>query len=134
MSRISVYLFGGIEPTRIRHLVPHLEATFSGLAAVELQEKPLPLPGRGFSASRQQALASCFTQALAQQARGRPGLALGVSDVDLWAPGLNFVFGEASPAQRCAVFSIARQAGGRAGGQAGRGGMGGRDSRPQLRR
>jgi archaemetzincin len=33
---------------------------------------------------------------------------LGVTEVDLYTPELNFVFGEASPATQSAIFSLAR--------------------------
>jgi predicted Zn-dependent protease len=36
------------------------------------------------------------------------GLQLGVTDVDLYVPDLNFVFGEADAKRGVAVFSIAR--------------------------
>lgn len=36
------------------------------------------------------------------------GMALGVTDVDLYVPGLNFVFGEADPGRGVCVISLAR--------------------------
>jgi archaemetzincin len=45
--------------------------------------------------------------ALAAASKGA-GMILGVTGVDLTAPGLNFVFGLADPPARCAVISLAR--------------------------
>jgi len=36
------------------------------------------------------------------------GVLLGVADVDLYVPSLNFVFGEADPSDRVAVISVTR--------------------------
>ena len=40
--------------------------------------------------------------------RGYNGMVLGVIDLDIFVPGLNFVFGEADPAEGVAVISITR--------------------------
>ena len=49
-----------------------------------------------------------FLAALAAARSSGEEVVLGVTGVDLTAPGLNFVFGLADPAARCAVISLAR--------------------------
>jgi archaemetzincin len=68
----------------------------------------LPLPAHGFSRRRGQLRATAILDELA--AVKAPGWLrlLGVVGVDLYAPQLNFVFGEADPELGVAVFSTAR--------------------------
>lgn len=69
----------------------------------------LPLPEAAYSPRRRQYRADAFLAALltARQQRG-PDLILGVTNVDLYVPDLNFVFGLADAGQGCAVISLAR--------------------------
>jgi archaemetzincin len=68
----------------------------------------IPLPPDAYDPARNQYLARVIVDALARHRR--PGWArlLGVVDEDLYAPGLNFVFGEADSRRGVAVFSLAR--------------------------
>jgi archaemetzincin len=67
----------------------------------------LPLPAVG-PEGRGQYPGEPFLTALAAVRRGGEEMILGVTGVDLTAPGLNFVFGLADPASRVAVISLAR--------------------------
>jgi archaemetzincin len=49
-----------------------------------------------------------FIAALAAARSPEDGIILGVTNVDLFVPGLNFVFGLADPASRVAIISLAR--------------------------
>lgn len=104
---IALYRFCNLDPTLLQPLLEPLQSTFG--VPVVLPPRPLPAPASGYSRARRQWLAGSFTQALAAEPGDqRTELRLGVTDTDLYAAGLNFVFGEASPRQRCAVFSVAR--------------------------
>ncbi len=70
--------------------------------------KRLPLPAHGFSRQRDQWHATTILDALSDAMRPEWLRLLGIVDVDLYAPRLNFVFGEADPARVVAVFSTAR--------------------------
>lgn len=69
---------------------------------------PLEVPQAAYWPERGQYLAQPLLSAL----KGCPAEAahkvLGIADVDLYAPGLNFVFGMAAPPQGMAVISLAR--------------------------
>jgi archaemetzincin len=68
----------------------------------------LGAPARAYSHERGQYLSSPFIDLPAERPRGGNQVLLGVTASDLYAPKLNFVFGEASSADRVAVFSLAR--------------------------
>jgi archaemetzincin len=68
----------------------------------------IPLPPSAYDPARRQYHS---TPVLRQLARMKPHDAerlLGVADVDLYVPELNFVFGEADAARGVAIFSLAR--------------------------
>ncbi|MEJ2672590.1 MAG: archaemetzincin family Zn-dependent metalloprotease [Deltaproteobacteria bacterium] len=75
-------------------------------AEVSLTEN-LPLPDFRHEGLRQYR-GEPFLQALADARTSEAGVILGVTNVDLFVPGLNFVFGLADPRHRVAVISLAR--------------------------
>lgn len=75
-------------------------------AKVVLGEE-LPLPASGYHANRRQYLAEAFLPLLRGLQENRD-LVLAVTDVDLYTPGLNFVFGLADPRSQSAVISLTR--------------------------
>ena len=68
----------------------------------------VPLPSHAFSRQRDQWRAAVILDALADVKRADWLRLLGIVDVDLYAPDLNFVFGEADERRGVAVFSTAR--------------------------
>src|SRR6185503_19335554 len=68
----------------------------------------LALPAGALDGKRGQYRAEALLDALAAARVPRYDRVLGVADVDLYAPGLNFVFGQADGERRVAVFSMAR--------------------------
>src|SRR5438045_9470429 len=68
----------------------------------------VPLPSHAFSRQRDQWRAAVILDALADAKRADWLRLLGIADVDLYAPDLNFVFGEADERRGVAVFSTAR--------------------------
>lgn len=88
----------------------------SGLAAVvrdafgcEVTIVPeVSLPTSAWNSSRGQHLSTALLDALARAKRPEWERLLGVADVDLYVPRLNFVFGEGDSRRGVAVFSLAR--------------------------
>jgi archaemetzincin len=68
----------------------------------------LPLPSKFFSKERGQFPSREFLKILTELDGSSAEVHLGVTDVDLYAPHLNFVFGEASVSSPVAIFSLAR--------------------------
>jgi archaemetzincin len=68
----------------------------------------LSVPARSYSRKRNQFLSTDLLEVLAIHRHGDKRIRLGITNVDLFVPELNFVFGEASSPRRVAVFSIAR--------------------------
>ena len=75
-------------------------------AAVQMGEN-LTLPVSA-DKGRRQYPGEPFIKALAAASSPEDGVVLGVTNVDLFVPGLNFVFGLADPTSRVAVISLAR--------------------------
>lgn len=92
----------------------HLETASAALqeaygAAVEVRDSA-STPTGAYDARRKQYLASAFLEALdgiSGEATGEAKL-LAVTALDLYAPDLNFVFGQAQMGGRAAVVSVAR--------------------------
>ena len=66
------------------------------------------LPARALDSTREQYLARTIVDDLARRKRPEWDRLLGVVAEDLYAPGLNFVFGEADVERGVAVFSVVR--------------------------
>jgi len=68
----------------------------------------VPLPASAWNPVRKQHLSTAILDALARAKEPRWERLLGIADVDLYVPQLNFVFGEGDPDRGVAVFSLAR--------------------------
>jgi archaemetzincin len=66
------------------------------------------LPEDAYNASRQQYHSTVLLDRLARHKAPEWDRLLGISNVDLYTPDLNFVFGEADLRRGVAVFSLAR--------------------------
>lgn len=67
----------------------------------------LPLPTRSYSSAREQYAGEAFLETLYALRSDPKEIMLGITKEDLYAPGLNFIFGLASPAGVC-VISLKR--------------------------
>lgn len=106
MPTIKIHPFSSIDPMILADLENEIQSHFRIDAIVG---EDLPLPANSFSKSRKQFLAGAFLQLLAEVNRSDPAaIHIGITDVDLYAPGLNFVFGQADQQSQAAIFSIAR--------------------------
>src|SRR5512136_2327680 len=100
---ITLVPIGKVKDTVLKSLAPPLTEILGQEAEVA---GTLLLPEDGWSRSRRQYLASALLALVPVPARG--DRALGIASVDLYAPGLNFVFGIADTEGRRAVISLAR--------------------------
>jgi archaemetzincin len=102
---IALAPVGDVSVERLEALSPTLRETFG--CAIELVPA-LPLPSSAWSESRRQYLSTAILDALARVKASRWERLLGVTDVDLYVPQLNFVFGEGDSRRGVGVFSLAR--------------------------
>ena len=102
---IAVALIGDAPPATIEKLRPILRETFD---ADVVAAPAVALPASSWNASRKQYSSTRLLDALASIKRPEWERLLGIADVDLYVPDLNFVFGEADPRRGIAVFSLAR--------------------------
>jgi len=100
MIEINIQPFGKVEDDILHYLTKKLE--LAGFKVHLLS--PLSIPSRAWSMRREQYNASQFLNKL----RFHPALTLGITDVDLFIPHLNFVFGVASMERKIALISIFR--------------------------
>jgi len=75
--------------------------------------KAMPIPRLAYNASRRRYISTIILESIkdyAERNRGKKAFnkILGVTDVDLYAPGLNFIFGEAELLGEAAIISLYR--------------------------
>ena len=102
---VAVVPVGSTDAAVIQELIPVLRETFH---AEVLVAPAVALPERAWNGSRGQYLSTAILDQLAGARRPEWERLIGVSDVDLYVPDLNFVFGEGDARRRVAVFSLAR--------------------------
>ncbi len=102
---VIIHPFGGIEGKVLEAVRAAVGERFD----INVAPGPgLTVPARAYSYERKQSRSTEFLRQLATRPQGDHRTRLGVTNVDLFVPDLNFVFGEASSARRAAVFSTAR--------------------------
>ena len=101
MSKIALKPIGDIAPGILEELKGNLKEPFG--QAVEIK-MPLKKLDHAYNPRREQYHATAFLNAMSSEQERT----LGVCDVDLYVPGLNFVFGQASPRRKVAVISLFR--------------------------
>ncbi|MDI6916222.1 MAG: archaemetzincin family Zn-dependent metalloprotease [Thermoplasmatales archaeon] len=94
---IKILPFGDIDTADIKALCDNLPFKTEIADRIEIPEK-------AYDSERNQYLAEYFIE----EAKRFDGRVLGVTDVDLYTYGLNFIFGEAEMNGRIAVISIFR--------------------------
>jgi archaemetzincin len=68
----------------------------------------VPLPASAWNTARKQYLSTAILDSLARVKQPGWERLLGIADVDLYVPQLNFVFGEGDARRGVAIFSLAR--------------------------
>jgi len=102
---IALAPIGRVSSADIEALVTPLREVFDADVVVA---PGLELPASVFDKTRGQYLSTALLDLLARARRQEWQRLLGVADVDLYVPQLNFVFGEGDPHRGVAVFSLAR--------------------------
>ena len=101
---IEIIPVGNTDSATLEAMRQALEEVFSQKAHID---DTIALPHESWTQRRKQHLASVLLAKL--RSPSDPGdRVLGVVDVDIFAPGLNFVFGEADIAGRKAIISLQR--------------------------
>lgn len=103
MKKIALRPIGNIDPWMLEGLSQALGATFG--KAVDIKA-PFDELNHAYDPRRNQYLSTAFLEAMSMAEDEER--ALGVCDIDLYVPGLNFVFGEADPRRKRAVISLYR--------------------------
>lgn len=105
-EKIALRSIGDIDHALLVHLKEQLGLRFE--AEVEVVE-PMEAPGNVYNADRDQYHSTPILDSI-RQSGGVEGFdkVLGICYVDLYVPGLNFVFGEARPAGGVAIISLIR--------------------------
>ena len=104
---VMIYLIpvGGMDEEPLRWLMAPLEERFGYPCAIG---EGVAMPPEAYNPRRGQYLSSAILRTLEERLPPDALRALGVADVDLYVPQLNFVFGEAQLGGRVAVISVAR--------------------------
>jgi archaemetzincin len=102
---IALAPVGDVGADRIDAVAPAVRDAFGCTFEVA---PAIPLPRDAWNAERRQHLSTAILDALARAKLPRWERLLGVADVDLYVPQLNFVFGEGDARRGVAVFSLAR--------------------------
>lgn len=102
---VGVITIGEVDSKVVEAVVKGLEEEF--LKKPEIGSS-LPAPEYAHDSKRDQYRASLIFEKLTGAKAETWDACLGIVDVDLFAPGLNFIFGQAGSGERVAVISIAR--------------------------
>ncbi|MPZ13100.1 MAG: archaemetzincin family Zn-dependent metalloprotease [Chloroflexi bacterium] len=103
---MAVASIGAVQIAILQDLLPVIEAHLPGWI-VRPATRDLPQPDEAYAASRSQYEAEPILERLSALGETADRI-LGVVDLDLYAPGLNFVFGQAQPGGPAAVVALAR--------------------------
>jgi archaemetzincin len=105
MPPIALAPVGDTSPEAVAAIGPIVA---NSLNATFVIASTIPLISSAYNVERRQYHSTQILEALARTKRGEWERLLGVVDVDLYVPELNFVFGEADRRRGVAVFSLAR--------------------------
>jgi archaemetzincin len=109
MRTIYLQPFGDLDGSILNILSERLNRRFCAQCRIRESASPSPV---AYDASRKQYRSAAFLDQLGQLLSGQLPeevlKALAIVDADLYAPRLNFVFGEAEVGGKCAVISLFR--------------------------
>lgn len=102
---ISLVPVGLVPANLLSWLADRLGEVFNRRVVVQAM---IPLPAAGYDARRGQYRGDPFIAALRALVNPAPERVLGLTDVDCYVPGLNFIFGQADPGGRVAFIALPR--------------------------
>jgi archaemetzincin len=102
---IAIAPVGNVSAAPLEAVSPSVSEAFG--CRVEIVPE-IPIPASAWNPSRRQTFSTAILDSLARVKRPAWERLLGVADVDLYVPDLNFVFGEGDSSRGVAVFSLAR--------------------------
>ena len=106
--RIEILRIGSVDMTVLESIRKSLCAVFPGVSC-EILESMMPIPEDAYKSSRHQYNSSNILAKIRDYVeKSGPDRVLGVTEVDLYVPRLNFVFGEAECPGRTAIISLFR--------------------------
>jgi len=107
LEMTSIYLIpiGRVDPKALSYLEKHLAEVLSTPVRVG---QMMTMPAEAYHKRRGQYSSTDILSAMEKYFPQQAEAVLGVTEADLYAGNLNFVFGEANPPSRRAVISLAR--------------------------
>ncbi|KPV62939.1 MAG: Archaemetzincin [Candidatus Bathyarchaeota archaeon BA2] len=106
--RIAILRVGSVDIDIMESIQRELCARFPG-ATCEILENTMPLPQDAYGESRYQYYSTTILARIQDYVeKSQADRVLGVTEVDLYVPRLNFVFGEAQCPGRTAIISLFR--------------------------
>lgn len=105
MKTIYLIPVGRVESDLLKELA---QAMRDRLGVVAEVEEPVEIPKDTFDAKRDQYYSTRILNSLESARPYRKGMLLAVTEVDLFVPTLNFVFGEALSTKSVAIISLCR--------------------------
>jgi archaemetzincin len=106
--RISILRIGSVDINVLESIRKSLCSVFPG-ASCQILEPTMPIPEKTYNTSRHQYHSSSILAKIRNYIeKSEADRILGVTEVDLYVPRLNFVFGEAECPGRAAVISLLR--------------------------
>ena len=103
--KITIKPIGDIDNNILEELEERLKQTFG--CPVEIAHEDYSLD-KAYDSKRKQYLATKLLSRLKKSGVAKDEKVLGIVDVDLYAPGLNFIFGQADLAAGMAIISLSR--------------------------
>jgi archaemetzincin len=107
--KIGILLIGKVDLHVVDRIQENLNMTFPNTTC-ELIDRTLPIPKEAFESKRQQYRSNVILSKIRSLAAKEDSLdhILGIVDVDIYVPELNFVFGEAECPGKAALISLWR--------------------------
>lgn len=111
--RIYLVRVGEVDAEILDFIRREVMETFQG-AVCEISGKTIPLPDKAYNHVRRQFLSEILLSEVLKFAMeserdiGESCVALGVTSADIYAPGMNFIFGEAQCPGKSAIISLFR--------------------------
>ncbi|HOM72810.1 MAG TPA: archaemetzincin family Zn-dependent metalloprotease [Armatimonadota bacterium] len=108
VSMKTIYLvpIGDIDKVIIEDIAPQDAEIFS--TDYKKVDNPLDIPKDAYNKDREQYLARSFLETLKELPESKKGLVIGIADVDIYTPELNFLFGLAEMGSSVCVMSVTR--------------------------